>query len=375
MKVLLLSAHFRPNIGGVETHLNDLVNFLVKKKWEVIVLTYKPLTTKVDTSIYQRNDRLTVIRIPWIRNLFYQFVSYPILEFIYLLPGLFFITPLVLIFKNPEIIHANGLVAGFVGVFWGKVFRKKIIISTHSIYNFPKNGLYRDFVSLTFKNSDFCLGLSEQATNEIKSLGISKTKIKKFTYWIDLNKFKAKGSKLKVKKKLGWNNEFVVLFVGRLISEKGIEVLLESVKDWDKNIKLKIIGAGPLEKKTKEIAAKFTSVDFIGAVDSDNLPIYYSGSDLLIVPSIHEEGFGRVILEALACGTPVIGSNRGAISEAMDDTVGKIININTESIKNTVQYYNKSRNELNKLAKNCRSFAERRYSEKNAETIVKSYQG
>lgn len=372
MKVLQISAHFRPNIGGVETHLSDLVSVLTKRGWGIFVLTYKPLTTKIPAKIYEKGQMFKIVRIPWFPGLFYKFVHYPVLEFFYLLPGLFFVTPLVLILANPDVIHAHGLVAGFVGVFWGKVFGKRVVISTHSIYSFPKTGLYRKFVTLIFKNANYVLSLSRQATREIESLGVRKSKVKNFTYWIDLEKFK---KVIDAKNKLGWKNNFIVLFVGRLVSEKGIEELLASVRIWDKNINLKIIGSGPLDAKVKEVATKLENLEFIESIDSDNLPIYYSGADLLIVPSVSEEGFGRVILESLACGTPVIGSGRGAIPEALDKTVGKLIDVSPENIMKAVQYFSKYRNQFRSLAKNCRKFAERRYSEKNADTIIKAYQG
>lgn len=373
MNILQLTAHFRPNVGGVETHLDDLCKALIKRNFNVIVLTYRPLQTSAKWKVFEKDKGLEIIRIPWLPKLFYLFVKIPILEFIYLLPGLFIITPFVIISKEIDVINAHGLVAGFVGVLWGKIFGKKIIVSTHSIYSFPKKGLYRNFVKFIFQNTDYCLGLSKQAVNEIKALGISDKKIKKFTYWIDLNKFKVKNSKLKVKKVLGWDYQFVVLFVGRLIPEKGVKELLESAKSWDRKINLKIIGSGPLEKKVREVAAEFINMEFIEGIDSKRLPIYYSGSDLLIVPSTSEEGFGRVILEALACGVPVVGSNLGAIPEAMDQSVGRIIEINEENIKNTVEYFYYHKSELRKLAQNCRKFAERRYSEKNVEKIIKIY--
>lgn len=372
MRVLQISAHFSPNIGGVETHLSDLVQVLIKRGFDVDVLTYQPLTTNVSWKIFEKNKNLTIIRIPWIPGLFYKLVSFPMLEFVYLLPGLFFMTPLILIWKNPDVIHAHGLIVGFVGVFWGKIFDKKVIISTHSIYSFPEKGLYRNLVKFIFENSNYSLGLSKQATKEIESLGIAKTKVKNFTYWIDLEKFKKIAD---AKNKLGWRERFVVLFVGRLVPEKGLELLLDSVRSWDKNIGLKIIGSGPLEKKVKEAAARFSNVDFIQGIDHDNLPIYYSGSDILIVPSTSEEGFGRVILESLACGTPVIGSSRGAIPEVIDESVGRLIDISVENIKHSVEYFYKHKQDLVRFAKNCRKFAERRFSEKNADTIIRSYKG
>ena len=266
---------------------------------------------------------------------------------------------------------AHGLVAGFVGVFWGKIFNKKIIISVHNIYNFPNKGLYKSFAKWVFASADKTLGLSKQSVKEIIALGISNKRVENFTYWIDLEKFKKLQN---VKRSLGWKDKFTVLFVGRLVEEKGVNELLESVKGWDKNIILRIIGSGPLEQKVKEVALKHKNVKFIGIIYQDSLPLYYSGSDVLIVPSVSEEGFGRVILESLACNTPVIAARRGAISEAMDETVGRFINISPRAIKNEVEYLFAHPDELRNLAKNTRKFAERRYSEKNVEKIIRSYQ-
>lgn len=370
MNILILTAHFKPNIGGVETHLSDLASTLMKRDWKVAVLTYNPLTTETYSKFYEKDRLLTIIRIPWFKGLFYKLIHYPLLEFIYLLPGLFFVTPIVIILGKQDVIHAHGLVAGFVGMFWGKILRKKVIISTHSIYNFPKQGLYKNFVGFIFRNADYCLGLSRQAVNEIKSLGIDKSKVKNFTYWVDLQKFKKVNQ---AKSKLGWEDTLTILFVGRLVSEKGVMVLLKSAKNWDKNINLKIIGSGPLEDRIREDLLKLPNVSFIKGIDSENLPIYYSAADLLIVPSLSEEGFGRVILESLACGTPVVGARRGAIPEALDESVGKLIDISSENIATVIRHFYKNRDELEKLAKNCRKFAERRYSERNADLIIKTY--
>lgn len=370
MRVLQLTAHFSPNIGGVETHLDDLVNALIKRKWYVTVLTYRPLTTRIKWKMYENSSNLLIIRIPWLPYFFYLIISLPLLEFLYLFPGLFFITPLILIVKNPDVIHAHGLVAGFVGVFWGKLFNKRVIVSTHSIYSFPKKGMYRNFAAWIFRNASYCLGLSKKARDELLSLGINKFKVNNFTYWLDLEKFKRID---KAKFNLDWDNKFIILFVGRLVSEKGLNELLESAKNWDLNINLKIIGSGPFESKIKKVSSRYENIEFIGVVNQDKLPIYYSGSDILIVPSISEEGFGRVILEALACGTPIIGANRGAIPEAISKEVGELIDISPKKIKNKVEYFYNHKDKLRQLAKNCRSFAERRYSEKNVQAIIDSY--
>lgn len=87
-----------------------------------------------------------------------------------------------------------------------------MVVSTHSIYSFPRVGIYRNFVSAIFKNADCVLGLSKQAANEIESLGVEKNRLRT-SYWIDLNKFK---KIIDAKNKLGWKEKFVVLFVGKI---------------------------------------------------------------------------------------------------------------------------------------------------------------
>lgn len=370
MRVLQISAHFHPNIGGVETHLTDLIQFLKEKNWQVTVLSYQPLTANKRGKVYERHNRIEIIRVPWIPNFFYKLISYPAIEFIYLVPGLFVTCPFLIFSKKPDVIHAHGLVAGFAGIFWGKIFGKRVIISSHSIYHFPKKGLYKTFAKWIFTHADKILALSKKSVTELQALGVPKKGIVQFTYWVNLKNFR---KVIKDKKISDSKYKFTVLFVGRLIKEKGVIELLESFKTWDRKNKLIIAGKGPLEGFVKQCAKKFNNLEAVGAIDQDKLPFYYSSADITVVPSTSEEGFGRIIIESLACGTPVIGSCFGAIPESMDNTVGKIIKVTPKNIKDTVNYFIKNKSELNKLSLNCRRFAERRYSEQNAESIIKTY--
>ena len=371
MKVLQLTAHFSPNLGGVETHLDDLLGVLAHKGYEIFVLTYMPLSTSAKWKVWESSKNLRILRIPWISGLFYRLVSSPILEFFYLFPGLFVVLPFVLIVNRPDVIHSHGLVAGFVGVFWGRIFGIRVITTTHSIYHFPKSGLYFRFVKWVFGNSDKVLTLSKQSAGEVEALGVDKRKVRTFTYWVDLDKFKTKDPKPKTKSE----GKFTVLFVGRLIEEKGILVLVESVKKWNKNISLIIAGDGPLARDVIRKTQNDTRIEYIGRVEQDKLPLVYASTDLTIVPSIHEEGFGRVIMESLACGTPVIAANRGGIPEAMDTSVGRLIDISPEEIAKNVNYLYNNPEQLKKLSAKARTLAVTKYSDKNAETIIKSYTG
>ncbi len=373
MKVLQLTCHFQPNVGGVETHLNDLVSELVKRKYEVFVLTYRPLMSDAEWKITEKKKSLTIIRIPWIKGYFYRFVKSPVLEFIYLFPGLFAVLPFVLLFNKFDVIHTHGLVAGFVGVFWGRIFGIKVITTTHSIYTFPQTGLYMKFARWIFKGSYHILTLSKQSKIEIEKLGINSDMITVFTYWIDLNKFKSKKSKVKSKEDIEWKDKFVVLFVGRLIEEKGVLVLLEAAKRWNKKINIALAGEGPLREKILDQKSEIKNLIYLGKIDNNDLPKYYSAADLVIVPSINEEGFGRVIIESLACGTPVVGSNRGAIPEAMDKSVGRLIDVSEQNIINEIEYLFYNTKTLGNLSDNSRAFSEKKYSNKNVDLITRYY--
>lgn len=364
MKVLILSVHYLPNIGGAETHMSDLKEALLKRKNNVFVLTYQPLQTKASWKIYEKESGYQIFRIPWLVGLFYKFQHNPFLEFIYVFPGIFIFLPLIIIFQKPDVIHAHGIISGFVALCWGKIFNIRTVISTHNTYNFPHHGFFPRFVGWIFNNTDHILCLSSQSADEIGKLVQDKNKVSVFTSWVDLDKFHPLNKNIS-RKKLGWNDKFIVLFVGRLVPEKGVPELLLAARLFNKNIGLKIAGTGVMESKIGRY--------YIGKISQTDLPLYYSAADIVIVPSTHEEGFGRVIIESLACGTPVIGSNRGAIPQVMDETVGKLIDVTPGNIKDAVEYFYKNPGNLRKLSKNARHFAVKRYSEGNVKAIISTY--
>ncbi|HUD45076.1 MAG TPA: glycosyltransferase family 4 protein [Patescibacteria group bacterium] len=376
MKILQLPCHYLPNIGGVETHLHDLVSELSARGNDVFVLTYLPLTTPASAKIWESTSdsikhtgKVNILRLPWLRGLFYSFVQHPIIEFLYLFPPLFIILPFILLIYNPRVIHAHGLVAGTVAVIWGKIFMKRVVISTHSVYHFPKKSLYTSFASKLFRSSDAVLTLSHQSALEIQALGISKDKVHQFTYWLDLDLFKRDDL---AKKKLKFEGKFVVLFVGRLVQEKGILIAIEAAQNWPKDCLLVIVGIGPLVQQVS--LNKSPNVLYAGKIDQKNLPLYYSSADVTLVPSIHDEGFGRVILESLACSTPVIAADKKGIREAMNDSVGEIIHISPETITKTVNKLRNNKQTLKSYSQQSRKFVEQNYSKANIDVILQTYE-
>lgn len=113
----------------------------------------------------------------------------------------------------------------------------------------------------------------------------------------------------------------VILFVGRLVEDKGARYLLTAFSKVVGEIpdsKLVIVGKGPQEKELKELQENLglAHVFFLGAVETKFMPHIYAGCDVLVLPSIHEP-FGNVVIEAMATGRPVIGSCVGGMKDTI----------------------------------------------------------
>lgn len=127
-------------------------------------------------------------------------------------------------------------------------------------------------------------------------------------------------------------DEVLVGYVGRIVEEKGLKTLLYALQQiqslpW----KLVVVGSGPFEAEFDAIAEKLQlkqRIQRLGYVSHTETPCYLSAFDLLILPSETrsnwKEQFGRVIIEAIACGTPVIGSDSGEIPYLIEATGGGI---------------------------------------------------
>ncbi len=112
-----------------------------------------------------------------------------------------------------------------------------------------------------------------------------------------------------------------VLFVGRLVEDKGVRYLMQAFAEVVETVphaKLVIVGRGPQETELRKLQESLAlkNVFFLGAVESRFMPNVYVGSDVLVLPSVHEP-FGNVVVEAMACGIPVVGSYIGGIKDTI----------------------------------------------------------
>lgn len=164
---------------------------------------------------------------------------------------------------------------------------------------------------LSMKLSHYLVtGSEEMKKGYAENYGLSLDKIKVIPNWVNLERFRPVDKK----------QERTILFVHWLSKRKGADVIVPiamHLKQHFKDFKLLIVGDGPYKEKLLEEIKndkleKF--IELVGAVPNRDLAQYYTKADLFIMPSM-EEGFPRVLLEAMAMGIPYVASDVGAVRE------------------------------------------------------------
>lgn len=182
------------------------------------------------------------------------------------------------------------------------------------------------------------------------------TKVKVIPNGVDTKKFKPIQSKRdELRKKYDIMDKKVLISVGRVVGWKGFQLVIESLLHLEEFYYV-LIGDGDYLQELKELAKKLgveKRVLFLGAIQNKELPNYLNLADIFIQPSIGHEAFGITIVEAMACGLPVVASRNGGIVDiVVDGKVGYLFEIgNIEQMSSLVKesYSNKTELSLNAL--------------------------
>ncbi len=139
-------------------------------------------------------------------------------------------------------------------------------------------------------------------------------------------------------------DDFVVLFVGRLLEIKGIYQLIQAIESIHENkIKLLILGSTyskkdretEFSKKMKDLIKDFEeNIIFTGHVSHEEIYKYYQIANIQVIPTICEEAAGLVAIEGMLCGLPIVATKSGGMIEYIDDKCAKIIEKDEKIIEN-----------------------------------------
>ncbi len=170
-------------------------------------------------------------------------------------------------------------------------------------------------------------------------------------------------------------NSFKILFLGRVVWKKGLDILLSSLPLIIKKIpNVLLIIAGPDNegyKKTLKDIINSLNIDghikFVGMLDREKVKQAYVDADIFVLPS-YSENYGITIIESLVCGCPVIISKNVNIhKEIMDNNIGQVIDCDPKDISDAViTYFNKSDDYKIKHRADIRNYALQKYDWENA---------
>ena len=146
-----------------------------------------------------------------------------------------------------------------------------------------------------------------------------------------------------------------ICYVGRLDEQKNLFALLEAIKGLD--VELVIVGSGPLgERLQEEVIRSSLPVRFLGNVVHQRLPEILNSSALFILPSLYE-GHPKVLLEAMACGVPVIGTDVPGIRELIHHReTGYLCGTSSQEIQDALRYVLSNATLCNHMGNNARDF-------------------
>ncbi len=162
-----------------------------------------------------------------------------------------------------------------------------------------------------------CTTVCQALKDSLVSLGIDGQKIDVIRHGVDLELFRPATNRTALREKLGFRRP-TLFTAGHLIEPKGIYIAIEAMRDL-KEFDLVIAGTGPEEASLRRLAAALddpSRVRFLGHVDQSDLGDYFAAADAFVLMS-SREGIPNVIMESMACGTPVVATGVGGIPEVM----------------------------------------------------------
>lgn len=192
------------------------------------------------------------------------------------------------------------------------------------------------------KRADKIRVVSNRIKRSLVSAGVNESKITVLPIMVDLESFLAVGQGREVLSQKP--SRFI--FVGRLAAEKNVDLLVQAfvmARAQQSDLSLKIVGSGPEKTRLLNLIKNLKAESQIEIVEwTNNVPVEMSNADVLVLPSSHE-GYGLVVLEAMAAGLPVIATDVGCVGEVMlDDHQGLVVEKNAASVSKAVLDYVKN---------------------------------
>lgn len=314
-KVVMILSHFYPLLGGAEVQARRLGAALSKKGVELFILTRRmeklPSYEVIDGIPVYRSIRTVALPFLW---------------------GMFYVGSVALFLYRKRnqytIIHCHILqeFQSIVAILFKLLFKKKVVVKMSSSgltsdLSLMKGSLAGKITLRLLKKADRIISLCSQSTAELLECGFPSGMVVEIPNGVDGTIFSGTGARKAPAQR-------IITFVGRFDSFKGVEYLIEAFKqvlDRKRDVMLKLVGSGVLEEQLRHRAAALgieRKVIFRGW--QEDIAAELSMTDIFVLPSL-SEGMSNVLLEAMACGLPVVATAAGGTFDVIRHRVNGIV--------------------------------------------------
>ncbi|MEM3553903.1 MAG: glycosyltransferase family 4 protein [Candidatus Bathyarchaeia archaeon] len=329
LRVMMLTWEFPPRIiGGISPHVYYLSRSLAKNGVKVYIVTCDfPGAPQHETL-----DGVEVYRIDSYKNPSPDFASWVYLMNMNMQKEA---ASIVRELGGVDIFHAHDWLVANAGIGLKHVFRRPLLATIHSTEYGRRNGIHSDYERMIHETEAWLtyeawrvICCSNYMVSHVKWVfGLPQDKLIMIPNGVDAKEYEKSGDVdlNQFRRRFALPEEKIVLFVGRLVYEKGIHVLINAVpKVLEKvNAKFVIVGNGYMQQSLSEYIRSMGlayKVMFTGFVDDRTLRNLQKCADVSVVPSLFEP-FGIVALEAMAAKSPVVVSDTGGLSEIVEHEV------------------------------------------------------
>ena len=327
MKILMLTWEYPPRVvGGIARVVHDLSQRMIKDGHEVTVVTYRD----GNTPYYENDKGVEVYRvdnymihpnnfIDWIMQLNFNMIA----------------KATELISKEKfDVIHAHDWLVSYAAKTLKHAFNIPVVATIHATESGRNSGIHDEtqrYINdsewmLTYEATEVIVN-SNYMKSEIQRLfGLPFEKINVIPNGINLNNFTGIERDYDFRRQYAMDNEKIILYVGRLVYEKGIQNLIGAMPKILNNYndsKLVICGKGGMIDALRQEVHNLgidNKVYFTGYCDSKKVQKMYKCADVAVFPSTYEP-FGIVALEAMLAGVPTVVSDVGGLNEIVEHGV------------------------------------------------------
>jgi D-inositol-3-phosphate glycosyltransferase len=232
-----------------------------------------------------------------------------------------------------DLIHSHYWLSGLIGARLKAAWRVPHVVMFHTLgeiknrasYGEHETPLRIDAESEVLRSADRVICATQQEATSLRQLyDAREDQIAVIPLGVDLERFRPV-AKRDARAALGLQEERIILFVGRIEPLKGLDILINAAAPRERRRMQRLAVGGdkpPNPGRGGSLSSPATAashrVAFVGAVDHDSLPLYYTAADVCVVPS-HYESFGLVAVEAMASGVPVVASRVGGLAGTVKD--------------------------------------------------------